>query len=117
MRGPDGLDKQLREFRSSTAYRYARVRYLARRADLADWFDQFESACERYIRDDLEVRLFGCLVRDVEPSASDLRRAVVKLASGHPETTEIELLAIDLPRNRIPRLGHALDEAMSGASP
>lgn len=117
VRGPDGLAQQLRELRNSKDYRYAQVRYLARRADLADWFEQFESACERCMRDDLDVRLFGCLIRDVEPSESDLRRAVVKLASGHPQAIEIELLAIYLPRNRIPRLGHDLDEALSGASP
>lgn len=105
VRGLDGLAQQLRQLRNSKDYRYAQVRYLARRPDVADWFEQFESACERYVRDDLDVRLFGCLIRDVEPSESDLRRAVVKLASGHPEATEIELLAIYLPGNRIPRLG------------
>ena len=112
VRGPDGLAQQLRELRNSKAYRDDQVRYLARRADLADWFEQFESACERCMRDDLDVRLFGCLIRDVEPSESDLRRAVEKLTSGHTETIEIELLAIYLPRNRIPRLGHDLDEAL-----
>ena len=117
MRGPDGLVQQLRGFRRSKDYRYAQLRYRARRADLADWFEQFESACERYIRDDPDVGLFGCLIRDVEPSESDLRRAVEKLTPGHPETTEIELLTTYLPRNRIPRLGHDLDEALSGASP
>ena len=117
VRGSDGLVQQLLELRASKDYRDQQVRYLARRVELADWFQQFESAYRRYVKDDLDVRLFGCLIRDVEPSKSDLRHAVAKLASGQPQPMMIELLAIYLPRNRITRLGHDLDEALRRASP
>lgn len=117
MRGSDGLIAQLRELRSSKDYRDDQVLYLARRPNRAGWFKQLESALERYFEDDRDVRLFGCLIRDVEPSESDLHGAVAKLASGHPPSIVIELLAIYLPKSRIPRLGHDLDEAMRRASP
>lgn len=112
VRGPDGLVQQLREFRRSKDYRYAQLRYRARRADLADWFEQLEPVLRRYVKDSLDIRFFGCSIRDIEPRISDLRRTVVKLASGHLQTIVIELLAIYLPKNRIPRLGHDLDEAL-----
>ena len=117
MRGSDGLVQQMRELRSSEVYRDSQVKYLARRAERADWFEQFESAFVRYVEDKLDVRLFGCLIRDVEPSRSDLRRAVARLASSHPQSIVIELLAIYLPKNRISRLSHDLDEALRRASP
>lgn len=62
------------------------------------------------------MRLFGWLIREVEPSKSDLRRAVAKLASGHPQTIVIVLLGIYLPKNRMPCLGLDLGETFRGAS-
>lgn len=117
MRGSDGLVQQLRELRGSKVYRDSQVAYLARRAEGTDWFEPLEAAFVRYLKDDLDVRLFGCLIRDVEPSWSDLRRAVAKLASSHPRSIAIELLAIYLPKNRIHRLGHDLDEALRRVRP
>lgn len=62
------------------------------------------------------MRLFGCLIRKGERSKSDLRRAVAMLDSGHPQAIAIELLAIYLPKNQIPRLGLDLGETFRGAS-
>lgn len=118
MRGPDGLVRQLRNLRDRKAAREMLVLYLARRAarDSALCV-QFQSAWERYSRDDLDVRLFGCLIRDVQPSVTDLRAAADQLGKGRPQAGLIELLAIYLPKNRISRLGHDVTEAMRGARP
>ena len=61
--------------------------------------------------------LFGCLIRDVDPSRSDLQPAVDKLASGHSQAMLIELVAIHLPQDRISHLGHDVDQALLRARP
>ena len=94
------------------------VLYLARRADGDSALRaQLQSALKRYYTDTLDVKLFGCLIRDMEPSVSDLRAAADQLGKGRPQAGLIELLAIYLPKNRISRLGHDVTEAMRGARP
>lgn len=117
MHGSDGLVRQLRNLRDRKATRDMLVLYLARRAPDAPSCARFQSALKRYCRDNLDVRLFGCLIRDVEPSVSDVQAAADKLATGRPQPGLIELLAIYLPKNRISSLGHDMTEAMRGANP
>lgn len=70
------------------------------------WQNQFLEAASRYLADPTDVSLFGVLVRDVEPRASDLRNRAETLASDCPEQTSIELTAIYLPENSIPGIGN-----------
>lgn len=63
------------------------------------------------------MRLFGCVIRDVEPRKSDLHCAVTNLAPIHPQAIVAQHLAIFLPENRNPRLGRDLDQALRRGSP
>lgn len=70
------------------------------------WQNQYEEAAYRYLADPTDISLFGVLVRDVEPKASDLRNRAKTLARGCPEQTSIELTAIYLPENSISGIGN-----------
>ena len=63
------------------------------------------------------MKLFRCLIRDVEPRKSDMHCAVANLAPIHPQAIVAQHLAIFLPENRNPRLGRDLDQALWRASP
>lgn len=63
------------------------------------------------------MRLFGYLIRDVEPRKSALHCAVANLACDRPQAIVVQLLATYLPKNQIPRLGHDLDEGLRRGSP
>ena len=63
------------------------------------------------------MKLFRCLIRDVEPRKSDMHCAVANLAPIHPQAIVAQHLAIFLPKDRIRRLGHDLGQALWRASP
>ena len=103
--GPTGLKRQLEDLRDKTSVRDDLFRYLAHRAVEAPWRIRFERAGERYLKNKSDVRLYGFLVRDVEPHPDDIRVRVSKLAEDRPQETRIELLALYLPPASIAGLG------------
>ncbi len=105
MYGRTGSEKQLENLRDSEAIRDDLVRYLCHRAESAWWRAQFEHSVGRYLRDKSDIQLFGFLVRDVEPHGNDLKSRVDSLATGCPEATRIELLALYLPIGSLNAIG------------
>ena len=117
MYGRTGLKQQLEDLRDRPCIRDQLLRYLGHRATGAPWRKRFENAGRRYLRNNADVQLFGFLVRDVEPNQDDLRIRVGALATGCPEGTRIELLALYLPRDSIDGIGGRTVTRRTGAQP
>lgn len=113
--GTTGLKQQLEDLRDSSVIRDDLVRYLAHRATTGvAWKDQFRDAVVRYIANKTDVRVFGMMVRDVQPHKDDLRARVTALAKDCPAQMGIELLAIYLPEQSIQNLGQLTTRAQKG---
>lgn len=106
MYGRHGMARQLKSLRDNRDMKDHLVKYLGHRTPGARWQNQYKEAAHRYLADSTDVSLFGVLVRDVEPKASDLRNRAETLAGGCPEQTSIELTAIYLPENSISGIGN-----------
>src|SRR5690606_25873924 len=79
MHGRTGLKQQLEDLRDRETIRDALFKYLGFRARGAAWTERFRAAGRRYLKNKSDVRLYGFLVRDVEPHEDDLRARVDKL--------------------------------------
>ena len=102
--GDKGLTSQLADLRDRCYIRDPLVMYLLARAANASWKAQFIEAWRNYINDRSNVRIYGVLIRDVNPDHADLSACAETLAAGCPENTAIMLLAIYLPSGRIATL-------------
>ncbi len=115
MYGRTGLKQQLGDLRDRVSIRDDLVWYLFHRAKGADWFARFMKATKRYLANKSDVRLYGFLVRDVQPQKDDVRVRVEKLGKDCPEGTKVELLALYLPKGRIKGIGAAAVKTRTGA--
>ena len=102
--GRTGLKRQLEDLKDSTKIKDDLVKYLGYRAAAASWKGQYQEAAKKYIRSKTNVRVFGFLVRDVEPHQDDLRVRVNRLAKDAYADMKIELLAVYLPAGSISTL-------------
>ena len=102
--GRTGLKQQLEDLKDSTSIKDDLVKYLGYRAGAATWKGQYQGAAKKYIKSKTNVRVFGFLVRDVEPHQDDLRVRVDKLAKDAHSDMKIELLAVYLPAGNISTL-------------
>lgn len=116
--GRTGSKQQLEDLRDDQSIRDQLVLYLARRAILgAPWQQQYRRAATRYFSDSADVRVFGLMVRDVDPHQDDWRARATKLAKGCPESMVVELLALYLPAGSIATLSQkVLGSRKGGAS-
>ena len=108
MHGRTGLKQQLEDLKNDVKIKDHLVRYLGYRAETAPWRHRYKCAFTNYLKSATNVRIFGFLVRDVEPNKNDLSVRVTKLAQDHHEDMVIELLAIYLPQNSIGQLSNKL---------
>ncbi len=114
MYGRHGLVQQLETLRDDVAAKDNLVKYLAHRAPGERWQEQYNVSAKRYLADSTDISLFGTLIRDVSPDASDLRTRARALAKGCPKRTSVELLAMYLPRNSISGIGRRVPPAKEG---
>jgi hypothetical protein len=113
--GVTGLKQQLEDLRNDLGIRDDLVKYLGHRAaNGAGWKNHFMEAAGRYFADKNDIRVFGLLVRDVEPHVDDVRVRVLSLAKGCPALMAIELLAIYLPEKSIQELGTLAAKSRKG---
>ncbi len=103
--GRHGLKQQLEDLRGCQRIRDDLVKYLGHRAIHATWQECYRTAAAVYLRDPCDVRIFGILIRDVDPHEDDLRTRVNLLAQDCPAATTIALYAIYLPTSCIATLG------------
>lgn len=104
MYGRTGLKQQLEDLRDRPDIRDDLIRYLGHRAAQAEWKSRYQAAAKRYLTNGSDIRVFGVLVRDVDPHHDDLRARATKLATGCPNGTQIELLSLYLPGGSIDNL-------------
>ncbi len=116
MYGRTGLKKQLEDLRDSKPTRDTLLKYLGHRARGAVWQKRFENAGRRYLQNRSDVQLYGFLVRDVQAHQDDLRARVTALTIDCPQGTQIELLALYLPRDSIGRIGQNIVSRRAGTA-
>ncbi len=114
MYGRAGLKQQLEDLCDCQVIRDDLVKYLGHRAGSTPWQEQYERAASRYLRNSSDVKLYGFLVRDVEPNKDDLQARVNDLGNGHLGGTFIELLALYLPQGRLTGIGEEMVSRRSG---
>ena len=116
MYGRTGLKQQLEDLKDSTAIKDDLVKYLGYRASVAAWKSQYQGAAKKYIKSKTNVRVFGFLVRDVEPHQDDLRARVNRLAKDAHADMKIELLAVYLPAGSISTLSSKVTTYRKGSA-
>ena len=104
----DGLKGQLELIRDDKNTRVVLFKYLAHRSKSSDWCGQFKRAARRYLQDSSDFRLYGFLVRDVNPHQNDLKKIVNILDSKSHKRTRIELLALYLPLKSLDGIGQSM---------
>lgn len=114
MHGRTGLKQQLEDLKDDVKIKDDIFRYLGFRAQKSSWEDRFKRAAKNYIQSKTNVRVFGFLVRDVEPNQDDLRTRVTKLAKDQHADMVIELLALYLPQNSIGQLSNKVVSSRNG---
>lgn len=116
MHGRTGLKQQLEDLKDDVKIKDDIFRYLGFRAQKSSWEDRFKRAAKNYIQSKTNVRVFGFLVRDVEPNQDDLRTRVTKLAKDQHADMVIELLALYLPQNSIKQLSNKIVRSRNGGA-
>ena len=116
MHGRTGLKQQLEDLKDDVKIKDDIFRYLGFRAQKSSWEDRFKRAAKNYIQSKTNVRVFGFLVRDVEPNQDDLRVRVTKLAKDQYADMVIELLALYLPQSSIGQLSSTVVSSRSGGA-
>jgi len=116
MHGRTGLKQQLEDLKDDVKIKDDILRYLGVRAQGSSWKDRFKRAAKNYIQSETNVRVFGFLVRDVEPNQDDLRVRVTKLAEDQHADMVLELLALYLPQNSIGQLSNKVVSSRNGGA-
>lgn len=111
------LGNQLHGLRDNRQVKDALCRYLGHHAARADWEPMFKSAAKRYLSSNTtDVAVYGVLVRDTVPNASDISGRARALAVNCPAQTDIEMYALYLPLNAISALSDRAQAVMREAS-
>lgn len=114
MHGRTGLKQQLEDLKDDVKIKDDLVLYLGHRATTASWKSRYQCAAKNYIQSKTNVRVFGFLVRDVEPNQDDLRTRITKLSKNQHADMVIELLALYLPQNSIGQLSNKVVSSRNG---
>jgi len=104
MHGRTGLKKQIEDLKDDVEIKKDLVMYLGHRAVGSNWQERYRRAYLNFSKCNTNVRVFGFLVRDVEPDKNDIRTRVTKLALDTHQDMIIELLILYLPQNSINQL-------------
>ncbi len=99
--GRTGLKKQLEDLKESLKIKDDLVVYLCHRAVNSEWQLCYQDAAKKYIQNRNNVKIFGVLVRDVQPNQDDLRTRINSLSQNPKSGMQIKLFAIYLPQNSI----------------
>ena len=114
MYGRSGLKQQIEDLKDKVKIKDDILKYLGFRARNSHWEDQFKRAAKNYMQSKINVRVFGFLIRDVEPNREDLRTRVAKLAKDQNVDMVIKLLALYLPQNSIGQLSSKVVSSGNG---
>ncbi len=110
------LGNQLLGLRDNCQLKYTLLRYLGHHAARTPWEAMFQSAAGRYFKKTTDVAVYGVLVRDIAPNASDIAGRAKALAVDCPVETDIEMYALYLPLNMIDTLSVRAQAVMQETS-
>ena len=102
--GRSGMHQQIEDLKEIKSIRDDLFKYLAYRAINASWESHFKVAAKEYLRSSTKIRIFGLLIRDVQPHEGDLKNRVKKISQSCSPDMQIEFLAIYLPQGSISSL-------------
>ncbi len=114
MYGRTGLKQQLEDLKYDVQIKDDIFRYLGFRAQRSAWKDRFKRAAKNYIQSKTNIRVFGFMVRDVEPNKDDIHTRVTKLAKDQHADMVIELLVLYLPQDSIGQLSDKVVSSRHG---
>ena len=97
MSGKKGMTQQLLTLNNSVDIREQLISYLAFRSNNEKWKGKLHNALSRYQANNTDFKLYGVLIRDIEPNSKDLESCQKKLISSCPPSTKVELLGLYLP--------------------
>ncbi len=116
MHGRTGLKQQIEDLKDSTKIKDDLVKYLGYRAGTATWKSRYQNAAKKYIQSKTNIKVFGFLVRDVNPHEDDLRARVEKLSQNAHSDMNIEMLSVYLPANSISTLSTKVVDSRNGGA-
>lgn len=106
--GRHGLKEQIERLHMSFAVRRDLVTYLGFHAQGTHWEDDFRSAAQRFLTNDLNLLLFGVLIRDTDAAGADVAARVTWFQSRYVSGEQVLFLAIYLPPGAIETLATAV---------
>lgn len=113
----NSLGTQLCRLRDNRQVKDGLLRYLGHHAVQAPWKPMFKSVAKRYFSSNTtDIAVYGILVRDIAPSASDIAGRAKALAADCPVQTDIEMYALYLPLNMIGTLSARAQATLQEAS-
>jgi len=108
------LGKQLTRLRNNRKTKDALCRYLGHHAARSNWEAMYKSAAKRYLQSNRQdIAVYGVLVRDITPQETDIAACAAALADDCPAQTNIEIVALYLPKNGISTLSDRAQAAMA----
>lgn len=114
MVGRSGLQSQIEDLKDNDMTKRTLMNYLALRCKGQSWEDYFKNAAQNFLKCSKNIRIFGVLIRDVQPNDKDLQNRINNLAKKQYPETHIELLALYLPNKSISQLSNKVMRYQNG---
>lgn len=114
MVGRSGLQSQIEDLKDNDTTKRTLMNYLALRCKGQCWESYFKNAAQNFLKCPKNIRIFGVLIRDVQPNDKDLKNRINNLAKKQYPETHIELLALYLPNQSISQLSNRVMQYKNG---
>lgn len=114
MTGRSGLQSQIEDLKDNDTTKRTLMNYLALRCKGQNWENDFKSAAKNFLRCSKNIRIFGVLIRDVQPDKKDLENRIKHLAKNQYSETNIEIFALYLPSQSISQLSSKIMQCKNG---
>ncbi|MDG6895135.1 hypothetical protein [Volucribacter amazonae] len=114
MVGRSGLQSQIEDLKDNDETKCTLMNYLAFRSRGQDWENYFKRAAQKFLKCSKNIRIFGVLIRDVQPNERDIKNRINNLVKNQYSETYIELLALYLPSQSISQLSRKIMQYKNG---
>lgn len=114
MVGRSGLQSQIEDLKDNDITKRTLMKYLALRCKGQYWENNFKNAARNFLKCSNNIRIFGFLIRDVQPNNKDLENRINNLAKHQYPETRIEFIALYLPNQSISQLSNKVMQYQNG---
>lgn len=114
MVGRSGLQSQIEDLKDNSTTKNNLMNYLALRCKGQYWENDFKNAAKNFLKCSNNIRIFGFLIRDVQPNNKDLENRINNLAKHQYPETHIEFIALYLPDQSISQLSNKVMQYQNG---